>query len=72
MSLNNIQEILAVGRTSNANAGGTVAFKSYNLKVLDEKIFYYHVCFEKLLRYSTRICNKKWSVSFKKFDLTYK
>jgi len=34
MSLNNIQEILAVGRTSvsNANANGTVAFKSYNLK----------------------------------------
>jgi len=35
MSLNNIQEILAIDWTSlyhNINAGGTIDFKSYNLK----------------------------------------
>ena len=42
MILNNIQEVLAVGRTPNANAGDTVTFKPYNLK-LDGKLFYYSV-----------------------------
>jgi len=59
MFLNNIQKILAVGRTSWVLMPA-VAFKSYNWKLLNEKIFYYSVLKSSWWkRYATRIYNEK-------------
>jgi len=44
MILNNIQKILAIGRTlRNTNVGDIVSFKPYNSKSIHEKLFYYSV-----------------------------
>jgi len=75
LSLNNIQEILAIDRTSWVMLMPAVLKLSSLItwKVLNEKIFYYNILKRyALLRYATRICIEKLAVPFKKFDLTYK